>query len=83
MPNNLYNQLNNNFPLQNNNLQQMMNNYGGLQQMILQFNNFRNSFQGDPQQIIQQLLQNGKMSQSEFNQFRQMAMQFKNFLFRS
>ena len=50
--------------------------------MILQFNNFRNSFQGNPQQIIQQLLQNGKMSQSEFNQFRQMAMQFQNLLFK-
>lgn len=82
MPSNLYNQLNNNFSLQNNNLQQMMNNFGGLQQMILQFNNFRNSFQGNPQQIIQQLLQNGKMSQSEFNQFRQMAMQFQNLLFK-
>ena len=67
MPNNLYNQLNNSqFP------------FGNLQQMINEFNNFKNSFQGDPKQMVQQLLQNGKMSQSQYNQLSQMALQFKN-----
>lgn len=81
MPNNLYNQLNNNnFTQQNNNLQQMMNNFGGLQQMINNFYNFKNSFQGNPQQMVQQLLQSGRMSQADYNTFSQMASQFKNLL---
>lgn len=61
----------------------MMNNFGGFQQMINNFNNFKNSFQGNPQQIVQQLLQSGKMSQAEYNNLSQMASQFKNFLYKS
>lgn len=80
MPNNLYNQLNNGFTQQNNVLQQMMNNFGGLQQMINNFYSFKNSFQGNPQQMVQQLLQSGRMSQTEYNTFSQMASQFKNLL---
>ena len=82
MPNNLYQQLNG-FQQQNSTLQQMMNNFGGFQQMINNFNIFKNSFQGNPQQIVQQLLQSGKMSQAEYNNLRQMASQFKNFLYKS
>ena len=72
MPNNLYNQLNN-FQSQN-----FGNNFNNLQNIINEFNNFKNSFQGDPKQMVQQLLQNGKMSQSQYNQLSQMALQFKN-----
>lgn len=74
MSNSLYNQLNNN----NSNLQY----FGGLQQMITQFNQFRNSFQGNPQQIVQGLLQSGRMSQAQFNQLSQMASQFKSLLYK-
>ena len=74
MPNNLYNQLNNN----NSNLQY----FGGFQQMITQFNQFRNSLQGDPQQIVQGLLQSARMSQAQFNQLSQMASQFKSLLYK-
>ena len=77
MPNNLYNQLNN-----NSNLQYVMNNFGGFQQMMNQFNQFRNSLQGNPQQIVQGLLQSGRMSQAQFNQLSQMASQFKNLLYK-
>ena len=86
MPNNLYQQLNNNNnnnPLsQNSSLRQISNNLDGFQQMINQFNNFKNSFQGNPQQIVQQLLQSGKMSQAEYNQLSQMALQFKNLFYK-
>jgi len=82
MPNSLYNQLNNNSTQFNNNLQPIMNNFNGLQQMINNFNNFKNSFQGNPQQVVQQLLQSGKMSQAQYEQLSQMASQFKNLLYR-
>lgn len=70
MPNNLYNQLNNN----------QMPNFNNFQNLINEFNKFKNSFQGDPQQVVQQLLQSGKMSQAQYNQLSQMALYFKNFL---
>lgn len=70
MPNNLYQQLNQN-----------QSNFGNdLPKLINDFNNFKNSFQGDPQQIVQELLRTGKMSQSQYNYLSQMAMQFKNLL---
>ena len=78
MPNNLYQQLNNSFT-QNNNMQMLLNNFGGLQNTLKEFNNFRNSLQGNnPQQLIQQLLQSGRMTQNDYNYFSQMALQFKN-----
>lgn len=83
MPNNLYNQLNNGYTQQSPMLQQIVNNFGSLPQMMNQFNNFKNSLQGNPQQIIQQLLQSGKMSQAQYNQLSQMAFQLKNFFYRS
>lgn len=76
MPNSLYNQFN------NNSFQQMINNFGGFQQMMNNFNSFRNSLQGDPQQIVQGLLQSGRMSQAQYNQLSQMAYQFKNLLYK-
>lgn len=83
MPNSLYNQFNNGYTQQNPALQQIVNNFGGLPQIMNQFNNFKNSLQGNPQQIIQQLLQSGKMSQAQYNQLSQMAFQLKNFFYRS
>lgn len=62
MANNLYQQLNQN----NNNLASMMK----------QFNEFRQNFQGNPQQTVQQLLNSGRMSQAQYNQLSQMANQF-------
>lgn len=77
MQNNLYNELNN-FNIQNQ--QGFGNTFNNLQGMIQEFNKFKDSFQGDPQQIIQQLLQSGKMSQAQYNQLSQMALQFKNLI---
>lgn len=74
MPNNLYQQLN------SQNQGNMVNNGNGLPNMINKFNEFRNSFQGNPQQMVQQLLQSGRMSQGQFNQLRQMAHEFQNLL---
>lgn len=48
--------------------------------MINQLNQFRHTFQGDPKQQVQQLLNSGKMSQQQFNQLSQMATQIQNMM---
>ena len=57
-------------------LYQMMNvnNQGNLS-LIQRFMQFRNSFNGNPQQMVQQLLNSGKVSQEQYNQAVQMANQ--------
>ena len=42
---------------------------------LTQFNQFRNSFSGNPEQQVKQLLQSGRMSQEQFNQLAQTANQ--------
>lgn len=53
---------------------------GGIGNLIQQFQQFRASFRGDPQQQVQQLLNSGKMSQEQFNQLAGLANQFQRFL---
>lgn len=48
--------------------------------MIQQFNQFRQSFQGDPRQQVQNLLNSGRMTQEQFNQLSTMAQQFQQFI---
>ena len=70
MPNSIYQQLNNNNG----------NYFQNSQNLINQFNEFRKNLQGDPQQIIQQLLQSGKMSQAQLNYLQSMAFEFQKIL---
>lgn len=49
-------------------------------QMVQQFHQFRQNFQGDPQQIVQQLLNSGQMTQSQYNQLTEIAQQFQKLL---
>lgn len=49
-------------------------------QMINQFNQFRQQFNGDPKQTVQNLLNSGQMSQQQFNQLQQQATQFQQIL---
>ena len=44
------------------------------------FMNFKNNFRGDAQQQVQQLLNSGKVSQTQYNQAVQMAQQFQRML---
>lgn len=53
---------------------------GQFQQMMQQFQQFRNNFHGDPKQEVEKLLQSGKMSQQQLNQLQAMAQQFQSFL---
>ncbi len=48
--------------------------------MMSQFNQFKNSFNGNPKQIVMNMLQNGQMSQQQFNQLSSMAQQFMNMI---
>lgn len=50
-----------------------MSMFGNMQNFMNQFNQFRSTFQGDPQQTINQMLQNGKITQDQVNQAKQMA----------
>ena len=50
--------------------QQPMNN------LMQRFQQFQQMFKGDPRQQVQQLLNSGKVSQSQYNQAVQMAQQF-------
>ena len=58
---------------QNNPFQNMNN-------VISQFQQFKSSFQGDPKQKVMELLNSGKMSQSQFNQFQMLAKQLQGIL---
>lgn len=48
--------------------------------MMQKFNEFRQSITGNPRQIVQQLLNSGVMSQSQFNTLSQMANEFLKYL---
>lgn len=64
-----------------NNLFSMMNNpFGNMQNMMAQFNQFKQTFKGDPQQTINQMLKNGQINQTQIDQAKQMAQQFRNVL---
>ena len=63
MANPLYNQYNQ--PINDN----------GLSQIIEQAKQMRKTFNGNPQQVVQNLLNSGQMSQSQFNQLSQIANQ--------
>lgn len=60
--------------------QQLSNNKGSMGNLIQQFNQFKQTFSGNPQQMVQQMLSSGKISQEQYNQAVQMANQFQQFL---
>ena len=49
-------------------------------QMIQQFNQFRKTFNGNPQQAVMNLMRQGMMTNEQFQQLAQMANQFQNFM---
>ena len=54
--------------------------FGGMMNFMNQFNQFRSGIQGNPQQMVQNMLQNGQMSQEQFNQLSNMASQIMPFM---
>lgn len=53
---------------------------GGMQNLIQQYKQFRQTFQGDPQQKIQEMLSNGQITQEQVNQARSMATEFQKLM---
>ena len=54
--------------------------FGNMQQMMQQFNQFRQTFQGDPKQTVMNMVNSGAISQSQLNQAQQMARQFQQMM---
>lgn len=57
-----------------------MPNLGNMGQLLQQFQQFRNTFKGDPRQQIQQMLNSGKVSQEQYNRAVQLAQQLQGML---
>lgn len=53
---------------------------GQFQNMMQRFQQFRSTFQGDPKQEVEKLLQSGRISQQQLNQVQRLAQQFMQFL---
>ena len=51
-----------------------------LEQLAQQAREFRKQFSGNPRQEVERLLQTGQMSQSQFNQYSQIAQQVAQFM---
>lgn len=64
----------------------LFNQLGGLPNnpMLRQFMDFKKNFTGDPQQIVQNMVNSGRISQDQVNMYAQQAnelyKQFKNFM---
>lgn len=59
---------------------QMMSQNAGNNGLLQRFHQFRQMFSGDPRQKVQQMLNSGKISQSQYNQAVQMAQQLQKML---
>ena len=55
-------------------------NQNGFSQMIAQFDQFKNSFRGNPKQVVMNMVNSGKISQSQLNQLQQAATEFQKML---
>ena len=51
------------------------------QNIIQQFNQFRKNFKGDPKQQIQQMLNSGKITQSQYNAAVQKAQMLQRMIY--
>lgn len=61
--------------------QMMMNKQPqGNDNFLSRFQQFRNSFTGDPRQKVEELLRSGRVSQSQYDAAVRMANQFKNMM---
>lgn len=60
---------------------QMMNKpNGNMMQLLQQFQQFKQNFKGNPQEMVQQLLNSGRISQQQYNSAVQMAQQLQAFI---
>ena len=57
-----------------------LNQSQGNNNFLTQFNQFRSNFTGNPEQQVKELINSGRMSQDQFNQFAQMANQLRQLI---
>lgn len=55
-------------------------NNNGISQFIEKVKEVQRTFNGDPREEVQKLLNSGKMTQAQFNQYSQMANQIMRFM---
>lgn len=55
-------------------------NAGNMQGLVNQFAQFKQQFSGDPKAQVQQMLNNGQMTQEQFNQLSQAATQMQKMM---
>lgn len=53
---------------------------GNMQNFMQQFQQFKRTFSGDPQQTINEMLKNGQINQSQLEQAKQMAQQIQSMM---
>lgn len=54
--------------------------FGNMMNFLNSFNQFRQNFNGNPQQMVQNLISSGQMSQDQYNQLSNMANQIMPFV---
>lgn len=54
--------------------------FANMSNLMQQFQQFKQSFKGDPKQQVQELLNSGKMTQDQLQQCEQIARQLQNVL---
>lgn len=59
---------------------QMPGQMGQFQNMVQQFRQFQQTFQGDPKAEVEKLVQSGRISQQQLNQLQQAAGIFRQLL---
>nr|DAE49108.1 MAG TPA: Protein of unknown function (DUF2680) [Caudoviricetes sp.] len=59
---------------------QMSGQMGQFQNMVQQFRQFQQTFQGDPKAEVEKLVQSGKITQQQLNHLQQVAGQFRQLL---
>ena len=60
--------------------QMMQGGNNPMNQLMQKFNQFRQTFRGDPRQQVQQLLNSGKISQEQYNQAVQQVQQLQKMM---
>ena len=54
--------------------------FGNVADLMNRFNQFQSTFQGDPKQKVQELMNSGQMTQEQFNQLSSMAQTFQQLM---
>ena len=59
---------------------QQYGNQGGMQNIINRFDQFRRTFSGNPQQMVQNMLNSGRITQEQFNNAARMANEMMKYM---